>query len=369
MSTGIQHCIHIQKESRRTCGKLYSRWYYPAPSIYMGEGKKTSFTSSDTGIHLVFTLITSLRHRAHRWSLRGKTLADRKLWKKINLTLACSKRKSEEEATRTGDRGGERIDGVKEGLRRRCPHGGQDPEDRTGIMRAGRRRPIQWGDRGNDGGHPELLESSDWTVSRKTLEERQSIQAWRPWQETFLLVCRRVVCFGRGNRSASACAPRPYTALRLLDLLNNELSCGGILLQVSTLLQMKQINSCTVSTEQEIFTAHYDAFKDKRFQKLLWRTRCFWSRRGFDSLAFSLWLFVTLHHCTITGATVLVESCKQIFLRSLNTSWSLVWERKSLTDVKVLIADTHHQHLFNKTCGLLQQQANNALSELLKVID
>lgn len=47
-----------------------------------GEKKtnpKTLFTLSDTGIHFVFTLITSFRHGAIDSSLRRKNLADRKL--------------------------------------------------------------------------------------------------------------------------------------------------------------------------------------------------------------------------------------------------------------------------------------------------
>lgn len=86
------HCIHIHKESKEPVGS-FMKCDITLPLISIWRREKTSFTSSDAGIHLVFTLITSLRHWAHRWSLRGKNLADRKLWKKINLTFACSKEK------------------------------------------------------------------------------------------------------------------------------------------------------------------------------------------------------------------------------------------------------------------------------------
>ena len=86
------HCIHIQRRVKRKLTLVSVIIpYTPYKSIWI---RKKNI------IHLVrhrYSLCLHLNHifqaLSHRWSLWGRNLADRKLWKRINLTFPCSKKK------------------------------------------------------------------------------------------------------------------------------------------------------------------------------------------------------------------------------------------------------------------------------------
>ncbi len=97
------HCIHIQTRVKMKlweallCVILTHTIY-----IYMDKEKKNHF------VRHRYSLCLHLNHifqaLSHRWSLWGRNLTDRKLWKRINLTFACSKKKRES-ARKRGDGG------------------------------------------------------------------------------------------------------------------------------------------------------------------------------------------------------------------------------------------------------------------------
>lgn len=144
------HGIHIQTRVKMKLWETLLCVILPhILYIYMDKEKKKNFTLSDTGIHFVSALITSFRH----WAIDGVSEGGISLtgnYEKELIWPSLAARKREGERERRGDRGEGWIDGVKGGLRRKCLHRGQDPEERTWIMRAlssphtGARHLIHW---------------------------------------------------------------------------------------------------------------------------------------------------------------------------------------------------------------------------------
>lgn len=175
MSLKAQYCIHFKNVKVKLWETLLTVILPYTLSIYMDKKKNIYFTFSDTGIHFIFTLITSFRH----WAIDGVSEGGISLtgnYEKELIWPSLAARKREGERKREQGLRGGWMDGVEGGLRRKCLCRGQDRGERARIMRAlssphtGARHLIHWKAKRKDSSHPQLLWSSEWMVSIKTLE-------------------------------------------------------------------------------------------------------------------------------------------------------------------------------------------------------